>query len=122
MDFCFARQLQATSSDPVNADGTKPLDASDPKIIRSVIGPTAISILWSAKTIMAIGWKHPDITHHRLRQSEEGRSLLYNLPGPPYCHETEKDGLLGIPETEKFTHDDEGKTACLSRPPSELLM
>ena len=30
---------RATASDPVNADGTKPLDASDPKILTSVIGP-----------------------------------------------------------------------------------
>ena len=29
---------RATASDPVNADGTKPLDASDPKILTSVIG------------------------------------------------------------------------------------
>lgn len=29
---------RATESDPINSDGTKPLDASDPKILTSVIG------------------------------------------------------------------------------------
>jgi predicted dehydrogenase len=38
--FVTRGNYQATSSDPVvNNDGTKPLDASDPKIIKSVIGP-----------------------------------------------------------------------------------
>lgn len=31
---------RATASDPINSDGTKPLDASDPKILTSVIGPS----------------------------------------------------------------------------------
>lgn len=37
--FVTRGNYQATSSDPVNPDGSKPLDASDPKIIKSVIGP-----------------------------------------------------------------------------------
>jgi predicted dehydrogenase len=38
--FVTRGNYQATASDPVvNRDGTKPLDASDPKIIKSVIGP-----------------------------------------------------------------------------------
>ncbi len=37
--FVTRGNYQATASDPVNPDGTKPLDASDPKIIKSVIGP-----------------------------------------------------------------------------------
>lgn len=38
--FVTRGNYQATGSDPVpNRDGTKPLDASDPKIIKSVIGP-----------------------------------------------------------------------------------
>ena len=38
--FVTRGNYQATASDPVsNQDGTKPLDASDPKIIKSVIGP-----------------------------------------------------------------------------------
>jgi predicted dehydrogenase len=37
--FVTRGNYQATSSDPVNADGSKPLDASDPKIIKSPIGP-----------------------------------------------------------------------------------
>jgi hypothetical protein len=37
--FVTRGNYQATASDPVSADGTKPLDASDPKIIKSVIGP-----------------------------------------------------------------------------------
>ena len=38
--FVTRGNYQATASDPVvNRDGTKPLDASDPKIIKSVIAP-----------------------------------------------------------------------------------
>lgn len=38
--FVTRGNYRATASDPVvNADGTKPLDASDPKILTSVIGP-----------------------------------------------------------------------------------
>jgi predicted dehydrogenase len=37
--FVTRGNYQATSSDPVNADGTKPLDASNPTIIKSVIAP-----------------------------------------------------------------------------------
>lgn len=38
--FVTRGNYQATASDPVpNRDGTKPLDASDPKIIKSPIGP-----------------------------------------------------------------------------------
>lgn len=37
--FVTRGNYQATASDPVNPDGSKPLDASDPKIIKSVIGP-----------------------------------------------------------------------------------
>jgi predicted dehydrogenase len=38
--FVTRGNYQATASDPVvNTDGTKPLDASDPKIIKSIIGP-----------------------------------------------------------------------------------
>jgi hypothetical protein len=37
--FVTRGNYQATASDPVHADGTKPLEASDPKIIRSSIGP-----------------------------------------------------------------------------------
>jgi predicted dehydrogenase len=38
--FVTRGNYQATASDPVvNRDGTKPLDASDPKILKSVIGP-----------------------------------------------------------------------------------
>ncbi|HYG17404.1 MAG TPA: gfo/Idh/MocA family oxidoreductase, partial [Ohtaekwangia sp.] len=39
---------QATASDPVNPDGSKPLDASDPKIIQSVIAPNEIHLYESS--------------------------------------------------------------------------
>ncbi|MEP7320882.1 MAG: Gfo/Idh/MocA family oxidoreductase [Saprospiraceae bacterium] len=38
---------RATASDPVNSDGTKPLDASDPKILTSVIGPNEFHFIVS---------------------------------------------------------------------------
>src|SRR6187397_1643868 len=46
--FVTRGNYQATSSDPVsNNDGTKPLDASDPKIIKSVIGPNEFHFIVS---------------------------------------------------------------------------
>jgi predicted dehydrogenase len=46
--FVTRGNYQATSSDPVvNTDGTKPLDASDPKIIKSVIGPNEFHFIVS---------------------------------------------------------------------------
>jgi predicted dehydrogenase len=46
--FVTRGNYQATSSDPVvNNDGTKPLDASDPKIITSVIGPNEFHFMVS---------------------------------------------------------------------------
>ncbi len=39
---------RATASDPINSDGTKPLDASDPKILTSVISPTEHHFIVSA--------------------------------------------------------------------------
>lgn len=43
--FVTRGNYQATASDPVpNGDGVKPLDASDPSIIRSVIGPKEIHL------------------------------------------------------------------------------
>ena len=37
--FVTRGNYRATASDPVNADGTKPLDASNPEILTAVIGP-----------------------------------------------------------------------------------
>ena len=46
--FVTRGNYQATSSDPVsNSDGTKPLDASDQKIIKSVIGPNEFHFMVS---------------------------------------------------------------------------
>lgn len=46
--FVTRGNYQATSSDPVvNSDGTKPLDASDPKIIKSVISPNEFHFIVS---------------------------------------------------------------------------
>jgi predicted dehydrogenase len=43
--FVTRGNYQATASDPApNADGTKPLDASDPKIMTSVIAPSEIHL------------------------------------------------------------------------------
>ena len=45
--FVTRGNYQATASDPVNPDGTKPLDASDPKIIKSEIGPNEFHFMVS---------------------------------------------------------------------------
>ena len=46
--FVTRGNYQATSSDPVsNSDGTRPLDASDQKIIKSVIGPNEFHFMVS---------------------------------------------------------------------------
>jgi hypothetical protein len=47
--FVTRGNYQATASDPVaNADGVKPLEASDPSIIKSVIGPKEIHLYESS--------------------------------------------------------------------------
>lgn len=47
--FVCRGNYQATASDPVsNSDGTKPLEASDPKLIKSVIGPNEIHLYESS--------------------------------------------------------------------------
>jgi predicted dehydrogenase len=45
--FVTRGNYQATASDPVNADGSKPLDSSDPKIIKSKIGPNEFHFIVS---------------------------------------------------------------------------
>lgn len=45
--FVTRGNYQATASDPVNKDGSKPLDASDPKIIKSPIGPNEFHFMVS---------------------------------------------------------------------------
>lgn len=42
--FVTRGNYQATASDPVSKDEVKPLDASDPKILKSVIGPDEIHL------------------------------------------------------------------------------
>jgi predicted dehydrogenase len=46
--FVTRGDYRATSSDPVSKDGTKPLEASDPKILTSVIGPNEIHLYESS--------------------------------------------------------------------------
>lgn len=42
--FVTRGNYQATASDPVSAQGPKPLEASDPKILTSVIGPNEVHL------------------------------------------------------------------------------
>jgi predicted dehydrogenase len=46
--FVTRGDYRATASDPVSKDGTKPLEASDPKILTSVIGPNEIHLYESS--------------------------------------------------------------------------
>ena len=92
--FVTRGNYRATASDPVSNTDVKPLDASNPKIITSVIGPNEVQL-----------YKSSD--HHgnwlesmKTRQSAycPGRSwtpLLLYLPDTPHGHEAKPQAVLG---------------------------
>ena len=112
--FVTRGNYQATSSDPVsNKDGTKPLDASDPKIIRSVIGPDEFHFTVSkdhhGNWLEAIRDNKPTIAPveeaHRSCSACLVHHIVMKLDRKVYWD----------PKTEKFKNDDEANSR-LSRP------
>jgi len=112
--FVTRGNYQATSSDPVsNQDGTKPLDASDPKIIKSVIGPDEFHFTVSkdhhGNWLEAIRDNKPTIAPveeaHRSCSACLVHHIVMKLDRKVYWD----------PKTEKFKNDDEAN-ARLSRP------
>jgi predicted dehydrogenase len=112
--FVTRGNYQATSSDPVpNKDGTKPLDASDPKIIKSVIGPDEFHFIVSknhhGNWLEAIrdnkGTIAPVEEAHRSCSTCLVHHIVMKLDRKVYWD----------PKTEKFKNDDEANS-MLSRP------
>jgi predicted dehydrogenase len=112
--FVTRGNYQATSSDPVsNKDGTKPLDASDPKIIKSVIGPDEFHFIVSkdhhGNWLEAIRDNKPTIAPveeaHRSCSACLVHHIVMKLDRKVYWD----------PKTEKFKNDDEANSR-LARP------
>ena len=112
--FVTRGNYQATSSDPVsNKDGTKPLDASDPKILKSVIGPDEFHFTVSkdhhGNWLEAIRDNKPTIAPveeaHRSCSACLVHHIVMKLDRKVYWD----------PKTEKFKNDDEANSR-LSRP------
>jgi predicted dehydrogenase len=111
--FVTRGNYQATASDPVNADGTKPLDASDPKIIKSVIGPNEFHFMVS--------------TNHHMNWLESIRDNKQPIAPVEEAHRSCSTCLLHHiamkldrkvywdPKKEQFKNDDEANR-MLSRP------
>ena len=106
--FVTRGNYQATSSDPVNKDGTKPLDASDPKILKSVIGPDEFHFTVSkdhhGNWLEAIRDNKPTIAPveeaHRSCSACLVHHIVMKLDRKVYWD----------PKTEKFKNDDEANS------------
>jgi predicted dehydrogenase len=112
--FVTRGNYQATASDPVsNTDGTKPLDASDPKIIKSIIGPSEFHFMVSkdhhGNWLESIRDKKPNIAPveeaHRACSTCLVHHIVMKLDRKVYWD----------PTKEKFKNDDEANK-LLSRP------
>ncbi len=112
--FVTRGNYQATASDPVsNSDGTKPLDASDPKIITSVIGPKEFHFMVSndhhGNWLESILDKKPNIAPmeeaHRSCSTCLVHHIVMKLDRKVYWD----------PAKEKFKNDEEANK-LLSRP------
>jgi predicted dehydrogenase len=78
-----------TASDPSAAAGnTKVLNASDPKILSSVIGPGRSSPLRKPRTARQLARQHPE-PQAAGDQRGDCSPFLLGLPGAPHCHEAE---------------------------------
>ncbi len=111
--FVTRGNYQATASDPVNKDGSKPLDASDPKIIKSPIGPNEFHFMVSKdhhlNWLEAIRDNKPTIAPveeaHRSCSACLVHHIVMKLDRKVYWD----------PKKEQFKNDDEAN-GMLSRP------
>jgi predicted dehydrogenase len=112
--FVTRGNYQATSSDPVvNSDGTKPLDASDPKIIKSVIGPNEFHFIVSkdhhGNWLEAIRDKKQPIAPVEEAHRSCSTCLVHHI-----AMKLDRK-IYWDPKTEKFKNDEEANK-LLSRP------
>lgn len=111
--FVTRGNYQATASDPVNADGTKPLDASDPKILSSAIAPGEFHFMVSrdhhANWLESIRDNKPTIAPVEEAHRSCSTCLVHHI-----AMKLDRK-LFWDPVKEKFTSDDEANK-MLSRP------
>jgi predicted dehydrogenase len=112
--FVTRGNYQATASDPVkNSDGTKPLDASDPKIIKSVIGPNEFHFMVSkdhhGNWLESIRDKKPNIAPVEEAHRSCSTCLVHHI-----AMKLDRK-IYWDPKTEKFKNDEEANK-MLSRP------
>jgi predicted dehydrogenase len=112
--FVTRGNYQATASDPVtNRDGTKPLDASDPKIMKSVIGPNEFKFMVSKEHhgnwLEAIRDKKPNIAPVEEAHRSCSACLVHHI-----AMKLDRK-VYWDPKTERFKNDDEANN-LLSRP------
>jgi predicted dehydrogenase len=112
--FVTRGDYRVTASDPVpDASGVKPLDASDPAIIRSVIGPKEIHLYVSddqhGNWLDSIATRNPPITNAEIAHRACSTCLIHHI--------TMKLNrkVYWDPVDEKFKNDDEANR-MLSRP------
>ena len=110
--FVTRGNYQATASDPVNADGTKPLDASDPKIMTSVIAPSEIHLPISTdhhgNWLDSIKSKKPTIAPVETAHRSCSACLVHHIAMKV------KRKVYWDPQAEKFKNDPEAN-ALLAR-------
>lgn len=112
--FVSRGNYQVTGSDPVkNTDGTMPLDASDPKIIKSVIGPNEIHLYHSddhhGNWLDCIKSRKPTIAPVEVAHRSCSTCLLHHIVMKV------KRKVYWDPMKEHFKNDDQANS-MLSRP------
>ncbi len=112
--FVTRGNYSVTASDPVaNDDGVKPLEASDPKIIKSVIGTKEIHLYESndqhGNWLESIRSGKPPITNAEIAHRSCSACLIHHIAMKL------KRRLFWDPVAERFKNDDEANS-MLSRP------
>lgn len=112
--FVTRGDYRATASDPVpDGNGVKPLDASDPAIIRSEIGAGEIHLYVSedhhGNWLDSIRTRQPPITNAEIAHRACSTCLIHHIAMKL------KRKVYWDPVAERFQHDDEAN-AMLSRP------
>jgi predicted dehydrogenase len=107
--FVTRGNYQATASDPVpDANGVKPLDASDPAILKSVIGPNEVNLQISsdhhANWLESIVAKKQPIAPVEVAHRSCSTCLIHHIAMKV------KRKVYWDPVTEKFRNDEEANT------------
>jgi hypothetical protein len=112
--FVTRGNYQATASDPVaNEEGVKPLDASDPKIVKSVIGPDEVHLYESSDQhgnwLESIKSRKPPIAPIEVGHRSCAACLIHHIAMKL------NRKVYWNPAKEQFVNDDEANR-MLSRP------